>query len=163
MDKYLLIFNAGYNFTAEAKKMGIRIQIMSLPEVLQYEKQAKDGFLTKRAWEYGEKFESDVRQLFANFRARVVGIAQKDLEKTQKAGLKVETPNTQFFILDPWDERNETVEKYFPQQKMAAATVVKKVEPEKVDEGKPPEGLVNIRDQGSSEGLVKLRVEEEKK
>ncbi len=127
--------------------MGIRLQLMSLSEVLQYEKDAKNGFLTKSAWKYGEKYESDVRQLFANFKARVVGIISNDLEKIQKTGLKIETPGTQFFILDPWGERNEAVEKYFPPPKLAAATIVKKVEPEKVDEGKPPEGLINIRTQ----------------
>ena len=120
---------------------------MSLPEVLQYEKQAKSGLLTRGAWKYGDKFEADARQLFESFKARVVGITSKDLEKVQTAGLKIETPGTQFFILDPWGERNDAIEKYFPAPKLAAATVVKKIEPEKVDEGKPPEGLVNIRTQ----------------
>jgi len=145
MEKYLLIFNAGYTFTGEVKKLGIRLQLMSLTEVLQYQKEAQKGFLAKRSWKYGEKFEHDVRKLFEKFKARVVGITGKDLEKIQKAKLQVETPGTEFFILDPWGERNEAVEKYFPPPKLAAATIVKKVET--VDESKPPEGLINIRTQ----------------
>ncbi len=147
MDKYLLIFNAGYNFTSEAKKTGMRLQLMSLAEVLQYEKQAKGGLLARGAWKYGDKFEADVRQLFANFKARVVGITPNGLEKVQKAKLQIPTTGTEFFILDPWSERNEAVEKHFPAPKLAAATVVKKVEPQVADEGKPPEGLINIRTQ----------------
>lgn len=147
MDKYLLIFNAGYTFTNEAKKLGVKLQLMSLPEVLQYEKEAQKSFLTRRAWKYGEKFEHDVRQLFANFKARVVGVTGNNLEKIQRAKLQIETPGTEFFILDPWNERNEAVEKYFQQPKLAAATVVEKVEPQIVDGSKPPEGLINIRTQ----------------
>ena len=145
MDKYLLIFNAGYTFTGAAKKLGIRLQMMSLPEVLQYHQEAQKGFLTKRTWKYGERFESDVRALFEKFRARVVGIKEKDVEKVQKAKLQLETPGTEFVILDPWSERNEAVEKYFPPPKAAAATIVKKVE--STDESKPPDGLLNIRTQ----------------
>ena len=160
MEKYLLVFNAGYTFTTETKKFGIKFRLMSLPEVLKYEKDAKSSFLAKFMWKYDDKFENDVRQLFLKFKARVIGISQRDLEKTRANGIKIETPGAESFIINPWAPRNAEVEKYFPpkkeEKKPIAVTAPKPAETADAlrasladtrDAGKVPEGLVNIREQ----------------
>jgi len=117
MDKYLLVFNSGYNFTSESKKLGLKLQIMSLPEVLKYEKDMKASMLAKMGWKYDSNFDNDVRQLFLRFKARVIGIAEKDLKKAREKGINVEIPGQQHFILNPWEQRNADVEKFFPPKK----------------------------------------------
>lgn len=119
MEKYLLIFNAGYVFTNETKKLGIRLQLMSLPEVLKYEKDAKGGLVGKLSWKYGGQFESDVKQLFSKFKARVIGIRPKDFEKAQAKGIQIAAPETEHFILNPWKPRNLEVEGFFPKPEAA--------------------------------------------
>ncbi len=148
MDKYLLVFNSGYNFTSESKKHGLKLQIMSLPEVLKYEKDVKASTFAKMGWKYDSNYESDVRQLFLKFKARVIGITESDLKKARESGISIEIPGQPYFILNPWQPRNAEVEKFFPPKKeekkpVAAAPAATG------DTGKPPEGLTNIREQKS--------------
>jgi len=97
--------------------MGAELQIMSLPEVLQYEKQAKGSFIAKIGWKYDSNYENDVRQLFAKFKARVIAVGEKDLAKARENGISIEAPGQQYFILNPWAQRNAEVEKFFPPKK----------------------------------------------